>query len=89
MTQDFAVQIMYRGITTLILASLPSVGVGLLVGLAIAIFQAVTSIQEQTISFAPKVVAVLLVIAVTSPWMISLMVDFTASIWSNIAFMAR
>lgn len=89
MNQDFAVQIMYRGITTLILASLPAVGVGLLVGLAIAIFQAVTSIQEQTISFAPKVAAVLLIIAVTSPWMISLMVDFTTSIWSNIAFMAR
>lgn len=74
--------------TTLML-SLPSVGVGLLVGFAISLFQAVTQIQEQTLTFVPKVVAVLLMIAFTSPWMISVIVDFTVTLWSNIPAMVR
>ncbi len=89
MTQDFAVQVLYRGITTTLLVSMPAVGVGLLVGFAISVFQAVTQIQEQTLTFVPKVIAVLLMVAVTAPWTISLLVDFTTSLWSNIAVMAR
>ena len=89
MTQDFAVQVMYRGITTILLVSLPIVGVGLLVGFTISVFQAVTQIQEQTLTFVPKVVAVLLMVAVTSPWTISLVVDFATGLWSNIPIMVR
>lgn len=89
MTEDFAVQVMYRGITTLLLCSLPIVGVGLLVGFAISVFQAVTQIQEQTLTFVPKVIAVLLMVAVTSPWTISLMVDFATSLWGSIPLMVR
>jgi flagellar biosynthetic protein FliQ len=68
---------------------MPIFGVGLLVGFTISVFQAVTQIQEQTLTFAPKVVAVLLMVAVTSPWTISLMVDFATSLWSNIPSMVR
>ena len=57
---------------TLIL-SLPAVGLGLLVGLTISLFQAVTQIQEQTLTFVPKMVVVLGIIALTSPWLISMM----------------
>jgi flagellar biosynthetic protein FliQ len=89
MTQDFAVQVLYRGIMTTLLVSMPVVGIGLLVGFTISVFQAVTQIQEQTLTFVPKVIAVLLMIAVTAPWTISLVVDFTTSLWSNIAIMAR
>lgn len=89
MSQDFAVQIMYRGIMTLLIISAPAVGIGLLVGFAISVFQAVTQIQEQTLTFVPKVIAVMLVIAVTSPWTFSLMVDFTTGLWANIPMMAR
>jgi flagellar biosynthetic protein FliQ len=89
MNQDFAVQVMYRAITTTLLLSMPTVGIGLLVGFTISVFQAVTQIQEQTLTFVPKVVAVLLMLAVTAPWTISLMLDFTASLWSNIPAMAR
>lgn len=80
---------MYRAITTTLLLSMPTVGIGLLVGFTISVFQAVTQIQEQTLTFVPKVVAVLLMLAVTAPWTISLMLDFTASLWSNIPAMAR
>ena len=89
MTQDFAVQVLYRGIITTLLVSMPSVGIGLLVGFAISVFQAVTQIQEQTLTFVPKVIAVLFMLAVTAPWTFSLMVDFTTSLWSNIPVMVR
>ena len=89
MTQDFVVQVMYQGINLTLLISLPAVGVGLLVGFLISLFQAVTQIQEQTLTFVPKVVSVLLTIAFTSPWIVSMMVDFTNTLWSNIPAMVR
>ena len=89
MGQDFAVQIMYQGITTILMISLPVVGVGLLVGFMISLFQAVTQIQEQTLTFVPKVISVLLMVAFTSPWIISMMVDFTTTLWNTIPAMAR
>lgn len=89
MNQDFAVQVMYQGVNITLLISLPAVGVGLLVGFIISLFQAVTQIQEQTLTFVPKVVSVLLVIAFTSPWVISLMMDFTITLWSAIPSMVK
>jgi flagellar biosynthetic protein FliQ len=89
MSQDFVVQVMYQGINLTLLISLPAVGVGLLVGFLISLFQAVTQIQEQTLTFVPKVVTVLLTIAFTSPWIVSMMVDFTTTLWSNIPNMVR
>ncbi|MCX5726307.1 MAG: flagellar biosynthesis protein FliQ [Candidatus Saganbacteria bacterium] len=89
MTQDFIVQVMYNGITTILLISLPPVGAGLVVGFIISLFQAVTQIQEQTLTFVPKVVVVLLLIAFTSPWIVSMFVDFTIALWGNIPNMVR
>ena len=89
MTQDFVVQLMYQGVNLTILISMPAVGVGLLVGFLISLFQAVTQIQEQTLTFVPKVVSVLLVIAFTSPWVTSMLVDFTTTLWSAIPNMVR
>ena len=89
MSQDFAVQVLYQGIITVLLVSMPSVGVGLLVGFMISLFQAVTQIQEQTLTFVPKVISVMLVIAFTSPWVISMMVEFTNTLWNTIPSMAR
>lgn len=89
MGQDFAVQVMYQGVITILMVSMPIVGVGLLVGFLISLFQAVTQIQEQTLTFVPKVISVLLMVAFTSPWIISMMVDFTTTLWSTIPNMAR
>lgn len=80
---------MFQGVNLVLLISLPAVGVGLLVGFIISLFQAVTQIQEQTLTFVPKVVSVLLVIAFTFPWIISMLVDFTVTLWSAIPNMAR
>jgi flagellar biosynthetic protein FliQ len=89
MNQDFATQIIYQGVIVVFMTSLPTVGIGLLVGFIISLFQAVTQIQEQTLTFVPKVIAVFLMLAFTSPWMISIMVDFTITLWNTIPAMAK
>ncbi len=89
MTQDFIVNVIYNGVMLCLLLSMPMVGTGLIVGFIISIFQAVTQIQEQTLTFVPKVIAVLGMLALTSPWIIALAVDFTTTLWTNIPMMTR
>lgn len=89
MSPDFAIDVIYNGVLLTLMLSMPAVGLGLLVGFMISLFQAVTQIQEQTLTFVPKVIVVLTVVAFTSPWMISLMVDFTTSLWSQIPNLVR
>jgi flagellar biosynthetic protein FliQ len=62
---------------TALLLSLPTLGVSLVVGLIVSVFQAATSIQEQTLSFVPRLVAVGVVLAFTLPWALQLAVHFT------------
>ncbi len=57
---------------------------GLVVGLIISIFQATTQIQEQTLAFVPKIVAVLLALLLFGPWIITKLVDFTTQILGNL-----
>jgi flagellar biosynthetic protein FliQ len=66
------------------LISAPMLGLGLLVGLLVSVFQATTSIQEQTLAFIPKIVAVFVAILVFGPWMLRLMVDYVINIFSNL-----
>ncbi|MDD6056014.1 MAG: flagellar biosynthesis protein FliQ [Helicobacter sp.] len=68
---------------TLIL-SLPMLLVGLVVGLMISIFQATTQINEMTLTFVPKILAVIVVIIFTMPWMLNMLIDFTARIFNMI-----
>ena len=62
---------------TALLLALPTLAVSLIVGLAVSVFQAVTSIQEQTLSFVPRLLAVGLVIVLTLPWVVQLALHFT------------
>lgn len=64
--------------------SAPLLGVGLLVGLVVGIFQAATSINEQTLSFIPKVVAIGITMSLAGSWMINTMVDYTKGIFTRI-----
>ena len=89
MGEDFVVQVLYNGVMTTLMVSLPTIGVGLIVGFIISLFQAVTQIQEQTLTFVPKLIAVMLMIVVTAPWTISILVSFTSSLWANIPAMVR
>ena len=66
------------------LISAPLLGVGLLVGLLVGIFQAATSINEQTLSFIPKVVCMGITMSLAGGWMINTMVDYTKGIFVRI-----
>jgi flagellar biosynthetic protein FliQ len=66
------------------LISAPLLGVGLLVGLVVGIFQAATSINEQTLSFIPKIVAMGITMSLAGSWMINTMVDYTKGIFTRI-----
>jgi len=67
--------------------ALPLLGVGLVVGLAVSIFQAVTQIQEQTLSFIPKILALAGVLIVGGPWMLNQLLSYTSDLWTSIPSM--
>ena len=63
-----------------LLLALPGLLVGMLLGLAVSIFQATTQINEMTLSFIPKIVGVVIVVILTMPWMLNSMEDFTIKV---------
>ena len=65
-----------EALITLLLISAPVLGVVLVVGLLVSLFQAVTQINEATLTFIPKLVAAVIVFAMAGPWMLSLLVDY-------------
>ena len=69
--------------------SAPILLVSLIVGLLISIFQTVTSIQEQTLTFVPKILAVFLSIIVLGNWMLTQITEFMNSLWSNFSLYTR
>ena len=89
MSIDDAAGIMNSAIQVILITSLPSVGLGLLVGLIVAIVQAVTQIQEQTLTFLPKMVVVFLVISATFPWMVSTFLELAIGLFQSIPQYSR
>ncbi|MGP1579813.1 MAG: flagellar biosynthesis protein FliQ [Wolinella sp.] len=69
---------------TLIL-SLPMLMAGLVVGLLISIFQATTQINEQTLTFVPKILVVIVIVILTMPWMLNMLIDFTTRLLQMIS----
>ena len=63
--------------------SAPILLVSLIVGLIISIFQTVTSIQEQTLTFVPKIIAIFLALILLGSWMMNTMVEYTVQLWSS------
>jgi len=78
------IQLAQEALMIVMLVSAPMLGLGLLVGLLVSVFQATTSIQEQTLAFIPKIVAVFVAILVFGPWMLRLMVDYVSKIFMNL-----
>jgi flagellar biosynthetic protein FliQ len=87
MLQDMVVGIARKSIELTLLVSLPLLGIGLIVGLAVSIFQAVTQIQEMTLSFVPKIVAMLVGLLFAFPWMMNKLIDFTRTLYEQIPSM--
>ncbi len=89
MSNDFAIQVGRDALMMVMLVSAPMLGLGLLVGILVSIFQAITQIQEQTLSFVPKIVAVFVAVLLFGPWMLSLMVDYTREVFMHLPQMIR
>ncbi len=89
MTPELVVQLARRSFETILLLSAPLLIFSLVVGLLISIFQTVTSINEVTLTFVPKIVAVMVAIIIFFPWMMTYMTDFTREIFSMIATMRK
>lgn len=84
MGSEFVIRIAGEAVYTVLKASAPMLVIGLVVGLIVSIFQATTQIQEQTLAFVPKILAVLLSILIFGPWIMNTLVDFTFNLLNNL-----
>ncbi|MGW8956162.1 flagellar biosynthesis protein FliQ [Paenibacillus sp. NPDC055715] len=84
MTSEFIISLAGQAVYTVLKVSAPMLILGLAVGLIISIFQATTQIQEQTLAFVPKIVAVLLALLLFGPWILTTLVNFTFNILDNL-----
>lgn len=84
MTQEMIVSIGREALTLTLMVSGPMLAFGLIVGVVISIFQAVTQINEMTITFVPKIVAVAAALLLFLPWMINMVTDFTTRMFAII-----
>jgi flagellar biosynthetic protein FliQ len=84
-TEAGAIELLYAGIWTIIVASGPPVVAAMIVGVAIALFQALTQVQEVTLTFIPKIIVILIVTAVTAPFIGGTFFAFATETYGRIA----
>lgn len=89
MTIDAVADIARDALYLIIKVSLPVLLVSLIIGLIISIFQTVTSIQEQTLTFVPKIVCVFIALILFGPWMLNSIVEFMTQLWSTFSVYAH
>lgn len=84
MSTEFIIGLAGQAVYLMLEISAPMLVFGLVVGLLVSIFQATTQIQEQTLAFVPKIVAVLLALLLFGPWILTKLIDFTSHILGNL-----
>ncbi len=84
MTEETVVYLARRALTTTLMVGGPVLAMGLLTGLVVSLFQATTQLNEQTLSFVPKIVMVLTGIVIFGPWMMSVLVAFAGELLGNL-----
>lgn len=84
MTSDTVISLMTTAMELAMKIAAPVLIVGLVVGVVISIFQAITQIQEQTLSFVPKIIATAAVIVIAGPWLLNELVTYTEELWRSI-----
>ncbi|MBB5225751.1 flagellar biosynthetic protein FliQ [Treponema ruminis] len=89
MSVGMIVNLMRGAVFQVFILCAPVLGAALIVGLIVAIFQATTSIQEQTLTFLPKMLVILVVLALLGGWMFSMMGNYTVNLFSQIKNLAR
>ena len=89
MTQELLVQVGREALLTVLLVAGPALIVGMVVGLLVSVFQAVTQIQEFTLTFVPKILAVLTVFVIAMPWMLNTLLNFMVNLYSSFQPLTR
>ena len=85
MTDELVIDICRRAVQVTLMVAGPMLLAGMIIGLIVSIFQATTQINEQTLTFIPKIIAVFITLLIMTPWMIHTLVTFTSGILSTIA----
>lgn len=85
-TEEVVLDIIREAIYLIITTSAPLLLVSLIVGLIVSIFQTVTSIQEQTLTFVPKILAVFITLMIAGSWMLNNLTEYMDSLWSNLSY---
>ena len=83
MSPDFVIGFARQSIELTLAISLPMLGVGLAVGVVVSVLQAATQIQEMTLTFVPKIIAVFLALLISFPWIMDKMISFTQEVFLN------
>lgn len=89
MTQNQILYMAKEALGTAIIVGGPILLISLLVGLVVSIFQAMTQIQEQTLSFIPKILSIALILILLGPWMLNVMTAYTTNLFTELANYAR
>lgn len=89
MTPEFVVNFAQEAIKVTLLVSMPMLALGLIVGVVISIFQAVTQIQEMTLTFVPKILIVMVALLYFSSWMLEQLMQFTMTTINQIPYYIR
>lgn len=84
MSPEYIMKLAGEAMYTVLKASAPMMLIALVVGLIISIFQATTQIQEQTLAFVPKILAVMVSVLIFGPWIMTTLVEFTYSLLNNL-----
>ena len=89
MTQTYVLHLAREALMLVVILSLPALGVAMLVGLIISILQATSQIQEQTLTFVPKMVAVFVTLIIAASWLLNIAVNFTTRLYEQIPNLIR
>lgn len=89
MTEELVMRLGQEALKTTAMVAAPMLGAALVVGLVVSIFQAITQINEATLTFVPKMIIIGVVIVLAGPWMIDVMSTYTIGLFENMAVFVR
>lgn len=89
MTDAGVLDLAQRALMVAVMVSAPILGIGLIVGLIVSIFQAATQIQEMTLTFVPKILAIIAAVVIFGPWMLTSLVNFTTKLLTSMPDMVK
>ena len=89
MSEDFVVSLGAEAIKTMLYLAGPLLLVAMVIGIVVSVFQAITQINEATLTFIPKMVGIILVLAIMAPWMLHVMQDYSSMVFGNVGEWVR